>query len=276
MNADDTGPFGPLLTTRLRVLTWNVWGRHGAWEARFEAIAATLAALEPDVVTLQEVWDDGVRNQARELGERLGFHSAFAPGLELDGAAVGNAVLARWPIVASLTALLPCGDELDERRTVLRADVAGPRGLLHVFATHLNWRFDHGHLRQAQVRALAAVVAESPARDAPPILGGDLNAEPDADEIRMLTGRAAVAHPGLVFHDAWAVAGDGTAGFTWSNRNPHAAPALEPNRRIDYVLVGWPRAGGAGHVLGCHVVATLPVAGVQPSDHYGVLAELRY
>ena len=104
---------------------------------------------------------------------------------------------------------------------------------------------------------------------------GDLNADPIADEIRMLTGRAAVPVPRLVFFDAWEVAGDGP-GYTWSNANPFAARDLEPERRIDYVLVGWPKERGAGHVVAATVEGVDPVGGVHPSDHYAVMAELRY
>ena len=126
------------------------------------------------------------------------------------------------------------------------------------------------------MRAICGFVAAAPARTYPPILCGDLNAAPDSDEIRMLTGRAAVPVEKLVFHDAWEVAGDaGDPGFTWSNDNPFAALDLEPSRRIDYVLVGWPKAGGRGHVAACEVVGTDAVGGVVPSDHYGVLATLR-
>ena len=50
---------------------------------------------------------------------------------------------------------------------------------------------------------------------------------------------------------------------------------LEPDRRIDYVLVGWPKAGGRGQVLDVEVVGVEAVDGMVPSDHYGVLATLR-
>jgi endonuclease/exonuclease/phosphatase family metal-dependent hydrolase len=145
-----------------------------------------------------------------------------------------------------------------------------------VFCTHLNWRFDHSHIRQQQVRDICAFVADSPARTYPPVLCGDLNAVPTSDEVRMLTGEAAVPNPPLVFHDAWNVAGDGGPGLTWSNENPHAARDLEPDRRLDYVLPGWPKEGGRGHVVACEVVAIDPIDGMVPSDHYGVLATLRY
>ena len=37
-----------------------------------------------------------------------------------------------------------------------------------------------------------------------------------------------------------------STGATWTNANPYARLDLEPDRRIDYVLVGWPKAAGAG------------------------------
>ena len=274
--SETTGAYGQLVETRLRVLTWNLWWRFGPWEARQPAIEATIRALDPDVVALQEVWDDGETNQAAHLAAALGgYHHVYAAWLERDGVRFGNAVLSRWPITTSEWRPLPAPPEAEELRTVLRADVDGPRGPIQVFCTHLNWRFDHSAVRQDQVRAIARFVKESPARTYPPILCGDFNAPPDADEIRMLTGRSAVPEEKLVFHDAWEVAGAGP-GDTWSNDNPYAALDLEVSRRIDYVFAGWPKAGGLGHVTACLVEGLRPVDGVVPSDHHAVLAELRY
>lgn len=273
---DAVGGFGPLLQTQLRVLTWNLWWRFGPWEARLPAIAATLARIDADVIALQEVWQDGERNQAAELAAGLGFEHVFGSRLDLgDGLRFGNAVLSRWPISGHEVLALPAPADKEEFRTCVRADVDGPRGPLQVFSTHLNWRFDQSDVRQDQVRAITAFVRDSPPRTFPPILCGDFNAPPDADEIRMLTGKAAVPSPPLVFHDTFEVAGTGP-GVTWSNANPFAALDLEPDRRIDYVFVGWPKAGGAGQPRAAAVVGSEPVGGVHPSDHLAVLAELRY
>ena len=143
-----------------------------------------------------------------------------------------------------------------------------------MFSTHLNWRFDQSDVRQEQVRAICRFIAEARpegGRGFPPILCGDFNADPDSDEMRMLTGKAAPPEPRLVFHDAWDVAGQASpsssTGATWTNANPYARLDLEPDRRIDYVLVGWPKAGGAGHVTRCRVEGLEPVDGVVPSDH---------
>jgi endonuclease/exonuclease/phosphatase family metal-dependent hydrolase len=265
-----------LIETRLRVATWNVWWRFGPWEERQIAIAETLRRLDADVIALQEVWDtaDGA-GQPAALAGALGYHHVFAAGLDASDAQFGNAVLSRWPIAAHATRHLPSTPTTEEFRVVLKAEIDGPRGRLETYTTHLNWRYDESHVRQAQVRTLCEFVAESNGRAYPPILCGDFNAEPISDEIRMLTGRAAVPVPRLVFIDAWDVGGEGP-GYTWCNDNPFAAHDLEANRRIDYVLVGWRKARGAGHVVDARLAAVDPVDGVYPSDHYAVVAELRY
>jgi endonuclease/exonuclease/phosphatase family metal-dependent hydrolase len=268
--------FGPLIESRLHVLTWNLWGRGGPWARRLEAIARTLAASGADLVALQEVWEAEGRNQAAELSAALGFHHVYAARFTIDRVTIGNAVLSRWPIVDVESRPLPAPPELEELRTVVRAVVDGPRGRLRLFTTHLNWRFEQSAVRQEQVRTIARFVAEASEEEGhPPILAGDLNAVPDANEIRMLTGRAAPPVPSLVFHDAWEAAGNVGPGFTWTNANRWAARDLEPDRRIDYVLVGWPGSGGAGHVTACRLVGQ-PIDGLDPSDHLGVLATVRY
>jgi len=268
--------FGPLIESRLRVLTWNLWGRGGPWAERLSGITSALVAARPDVVTLQEVWaEEGSRNQADVLAAALGFETVWARRYAIDGVAVGNAILSRWPVAGSEIRPLPAPPRLDELRNVVRAMVDGPRGRFAVYTTHLNWRFDQSDVRQDQVRFVARFVADTREDGYPPIVTGDFNAVPDSDEIRMLTGRTTVVVPGLVFHDAWEAAGDGGAGLTWTNANPWARQDLEPDRRIDYVFVGWPERGGAGHLTSCRLVGQ-PVDGVFPSDHLGVLAELRY
>ena len=268
-------PFGSPVTSTVRVVTWNLWWRFGPWEDRLGAIVETLRRVDPDVVCLQEVWSLEGRSSASEIADALGHDRVEAVGVDLDGVGFANAVTSRWPIAGHERRSLPSPPDLDEFRLVLRADVDGPRGPLQVFATHLHWRADHSAIRQEQVREICRFVAGSPERTFPPVLAGDFNAEPDSDEIRMLVGKAAVPEPPLVFWDAWTVGGTGT-GHTWSNANPWARDWFEPDRRIDYVLTGFPKAGGRGHCVEAALVGTDPVDGVVPSDHYGVRADLRY
>ena len=138
---EHTSPYGPLVETRLRVLSWNLWGQFGPWRARQPAIAETIRALDPDIACLQEVWASDEASQAVELAGIHGVHHAYA--FRDDGPVHwGNAILSRWPIARSEWRPLPTADEPDELRTVLFAEIEGPRGPIQVFCTHLNWRFD--------------------------------------------------------------------------------------------------------------------------------------
>jgi len=85
------------------------------------------------------------------------------------------------------------------------------------------------------------------------------------------TGNAA----GACFQDAWRVAGDGGPGFTWDNRNRFDAYMFEPNRRIDYILVGLADGNGRGWIESARLVMTEARGDVFPSDHFGLLAEIR-
>ncbi len=156
------------------------------------------------------------------------------------------------------------------------AEIAGPRGIIQLFLVMLDYPLHASGVRQHQVRELAEFVSEAASRRHPIIICGDFNAAPDSDELRMLTGRSEPPAPGMVFYDAWEVAGDGGPGFTWSNENPLAAVSLLPDRRFDYVLSAWPRRGGAGHPTRCELLGVRPRKEAQLSDHYGVAADFRY
>ncbi len=265
---------GPL-ETRLSVLTWNLWWQFGPWQNRAVAIEATLAAADADVVALQEVWGDADENYAAVLAEKLGLHHFHADCMTMNGVGFGNAILSRWPIIETKGITLSGAKETGETRNALYARIDGPRGSIDAFCTHLNWRYEQSHIRQVQVREVADFVQANAAGKMPPILCGDFNAEPMSEEIRMLTGLTTAAAKGLVFHDAWAVAGRG-AGLTWDNRNPFVAAEFEPDRRIDYIFAGHPKARGRGHVTDVEIVGDAPVEGVWPSDHFGVMAKVRY
>jgi endonuclease/exonuclease/phosphatase family metal-dependent hydrolase len=269
-----------VVDSTMRVVTWNLWWRFGPWEARQPAILETLRRLDPDVVCLQETWETrSGESQPRALADALGYRHVYAAGLGLDMAeeSMGNAILSRWPIAGARGAALPAPEGLDELRSILRAEIDGPRGAFEVFSTHLNWRLDQSHVRQQQVSAICEFIAGSrEARSFPPILCGDFNAEADAAEIRLLTGHAAVPTPKLVFLDAWRTAGGGGPGWTWSRLNPFTATAPEPDRRIDYVFVGYPGDEARGEILSARVEGIEPQGGVQPSDHYAVCADIRY
>jgi len=238
-----TTPYGPLIETRMRVVTWNLWWRLGNWNSRAGPIVRTLGDLDPDLVCLQEVWQEGDRNQGR-LACRAPGNAARLRGRSYRGwDDQGVAVLSRWPLAEV------------ERRAIPRRSAD----------------------RKQQVRALVEFLAE-PKRQPPiTVLCGDFNAAPGSDEIRLLTGLRPPAVAGWTFLDAWETAGDDSPGYTMVKTNPNSAPLLLPNLRWDDIFVRWPSApGGIGPPLHAEVAGTDATDGVVPSDHYAVCADLRY
>ena len=272
-----TTPYGALVETRIRVVTWNLWWRLGDWKARADAIAETLKDLQPDLVCLQEVWQEGDLNQAVLLARHLGMAHAFVLDRQEGEIDQGVALLCRWPLAEIETKPLPVPAGVEHPNMAIRAVVEGPRGPLLAVTTHLTPYPTRSEYREQQVRALVEFVAERQRKPPICILCGDFNAPPDSDEVRLLTGRRAPVVAGHVFLDAWETAGDSTPGYTMDKRNPNSAPLLLPDLRWDYVFASWPSGrGGVGHPVRAAVIGTEEKSGVVPSDHYGVLAELRY
>jgi endonuclease/exonuclease/phosphatase family metal-dependent hydrolase len=261
-------------------MSWNLWWRYGPWEQRQQAIAATLAEVQPDLCGFQEVWGGPGETLAIDLAGRLGMHWCWAEAGKVrddDGTElfIGNAILSRWPIAAQAAGALPVTAS-DENRVAVHARIDAPGGALPMFTTHLTWGLGRSALRVAQVRALARFVEEHSAGCAyPPVVTGDFNAEPGSDELRLLGGLLAdPAVPGLVLLDSWRYAEPGDPGFTWDLRNPYQDDSVIPDSRIDYILVGLPWQG-RGRVESVRLAGTGPVDGVWPSDHFAVVADLR-
>jgi endonuclease/exonuclease/phosphatase family metal-dependent hydrolase len=263
----------------IRVATLNIWNRFGPWEQRLPAIRAGVGALAPDLLGLQEVVrldaadGDGL-DQAAAIAQGFGYHVAYSRAH--DERWFGNAALSRWPIGRSHALELPRGGT-EERRTLLFAEAESPFGAIPFFVTHLNWKFEDGHVRAAQVREIVqAIEALQRADGFPAILVGDMNAEPDSDEMRYLRGLTTLGGDRRVyFQDAFALAGDGSDGATYARRNPFAAPLREPDRRIDYVLIRGRDERHRGEPLDAALCFDQPVDGTFPSDHFGVVANLR-
>jgi endonuclease/exonuclease/phosphatase family metal-dependent hydrolase len=268
----------------IRVATWNLWWQFGCWAERATAIRAVLRQARPDVCGLQEVWAEGGENQARSLADELGMEWEWAASPDPErwrarkpgcSAEVGNAILSRWPIHDVAHVPLPRGGSDDRSRTALACLIDSPHGRLPVVTTQLTAAPWDSAARCHQVRTLAEAVAARARVDFPPIVLGDLNAEPDSDEVRLLCGhKTAPAVPGLVLIDAWRYASEAAIPWTWDRANPHVLATMEPSSRIDYVLVGIPDRSGRGQIRAARRIGAEPMAGIWPSDHAGVLAEL--
>jgi endonuclease/exonuclease/phosphatase family metal-dependent hydrolase len=277
---------------KLRVATLNIWNKAGPWAERLPLIRKQLTELAPDVLGLQEVLRlipnekappvPAVDNdQATEIADGLGYNVAYGIAADYSGGLkFGNAILTRHEILETATFPLP-GADSGETRSLLYALLDTPWGRLPVFVTHLNWKLHHGSVRVKQaayaaerIFALAPVEADL----LPPILMGDFNAGPSADEIRYLRGEHAIDGRSIYFADAWDYAELAGAGYTYARNNAYALKNGEPNRRIDYIFVRGPDKRMRGEPSNVRLAFTETIAGkegpVWASDHYGVTCEL--
>jgi len=270
----------------IRVVTLNLWGDQPPLDRRLALAIEGLRALAPEVIGLQEVRQVGglVPNTAETIAAALGMECYFCVATPWGGGEEGLAILSRHPIRARMMKELPHATA-EERRIVVGATIETPAGELSAFTTHLTYRLADGQKREDQLVAAEALVAETPS-ELPKILMGDLNATPDSDEIRWLSGLRSIhgtghghGHPRRVFYqDAYAAAHPGEPGITWARRNGHTAPLhwLTLDRRIDYIFVGAVRRDGRGRVRDCRVVLDTPDEdGCHASDHFALMADIQ-
>ena len=262
----------------LRVLTLNIWARSGPYETRERLLREGIRDLAPDLIALQEVdvAPDG-RSQAHELFGPLGYEIDYERRDCENCGDPGIAVASRHPIEGRRVLELGHGGVALAVRIGLEPDP-----VWFCCALPLSWWPDREIEREDEVVALDQALAEI-ARDdlMPPILAGDFDATPDAASIRFLTGLQSLHGRSTYWADAFALAGDGTPGYTWSSDNPYCAPFAEAvfsqpvhHRRIDYVMVGSPFRWKARVVARSARVVLTGNAQEAPSDHYGVVADL--
>ena len=277
----------------LRLATLNIWHTTEPWAKRLRLIRREVERLRPAVLGLQEV----VRRtpegqpprgpedcQAMQIADGLGYAVAYGAATHYGGGRdarwYGNAVLSSMPIRQEQVFRLP-GEHTGESRCLLYALIDTPFGDLPVFVTHLNWRLNHGAVRLEQVRFIVSRIEELAPLGGPmlpPVLLGDLNAEPDSDEIRFLRGLAVVDAKSTYFADAWTYGGDGSRGATFDPVNDYARRTRHYPRRIDYVLVRGPDRFLRGEPLHTELAFTTPETHdgtrIWPSDHFGVVTDV--
>ena len=243
---------------RLHVATLNILNLADRWAERLPLILVDMAALQPDLLGLQECVY--VMQQDRLIaaaGEgRYGVVRGWAGRPEY-----GNSLLVREPLAAGNEARL----DLGLNRAAHRAVVALPGGAsVLVVVTHLHHLGPDEALRDEQARQLLEWLATAPPTDAQ-IVMGDFNAglaEPTV--ARMLAAD---------FRSAYAEANGQDPAVTWPSGLQ--APAMDTDcspQCLDYI---WVR--GAVRVVSARLAFDRPAVDdptLYPSDHLGIAAHL--
>ena len=156
----------------VRIVTYNIHRCRGLdRRTKPQRIIDVLAAIEPDIVALQEVIGPGAATMghAEEIGAGLGMGWVMAPARELRQHQFGNVVLSRYPIREHSQHDLSW--KTCEPRNSQRVGIDLGPGILQVFNVHLGTALLE---RRDQAVRLAAWVHDK--RIAPPkIVLGDFN-----------------------------------------------------------------------------------------------------
>ncbi|MFG6146827.1 endonuclease/exonuclease/phosphatase family protein [Halobacillus sp. B23F22_1] len=244
----------------VRVMTYNIQAGMGA-DGQYDPdhIADVIKESQAEVVALQEVdvhW--GARSQFENvvdrLADQLDMNYTFAPiydnpPLEENGPRqqFGVAIMSKYPILK----------ETNQEITRLSTQDASPEptltpgfaeaiinvqgSLIPFYSTHLDYRGDP-YIREMQVDDMLQIFEEQPGSK---VLMGDMNASPEANELRPLLEK---------FTDAWNTVNT-TPGYTY--------PSVSPNNRIDHIY-----ASEDIEVLDAHLIQS------EASDHLPVIADL--
>ncbi|NLI76477.1 MAG: hypothetical protein GX442_08550 [Candidatus Riflebacteria bacterium] len=182
---------------RIRVATYNIAHARGNKRGgineignlrNLDGIAALLKAEKVDIVGCTEISGVDFRSvlcdQPRFLAGRLGFKSVYGENfrIALVGAAQGNAIISRFPILSHKNHKLYRLSEKEEQRGCLEALIdLGQGRKVRVFVAHLSLK------AQESGRQVQQILEMVKRRTEPCLLMGDLNSMPASSNISAIT-----------------------------------------------------------------------------------------
>ena len=266
----------PAAAAPLRIMTFNLRldvasDGPNAWPYRRDWVASLIRFHEPDAIGVQEA----LAHMLTDLDVRLPGLARIGVG-RADGRAGGefSAILyrtSRLELLDSGTFWLSPTPEVPGSKgwdaAITRVATWGRfrdrlTGCTHV---HLNTHFDHiGEQARQESARLIRLRLDAIAHGQPTIVTGDLNSDPQSVAYRVFT-RDTMPGASLPLRDAFVTSTSGHYGptSTWT-----AFKAIEPGRRIDYVMVS------AGIPVLTHGILPDSWDGRFPSDHLPVVASL--
>lgn len=229
----------PQESNTCRIMSYNIRNAKGLDnKTDYPRIATIIESLSPDIAVLQEI--DSVTERSnkvdvlKELAELTAMHRIYVPSITYQGGKYGIGILSKKRPLSWKNIPLP-GRE--EPRTLLMAEFDN----FIIFATHLSLNAED---RLTSVN----IINEQAAQYKKPVfLAGDLNAKPESDEIKSLSG-------------SWKII---------SNIKNPTYPADKPSSTIDYIA-GYTANGETYSVYQSRVIDE-PVA----SDHRPLFADVR-
>lgn len=236
--------FASTYPRHLVVMSFNIEG-HATLvkgQTHIESIAEVIRKYNPDIVGINEAhrgtWQVRFGDHVNDLARLTKMTALFGRSYTFAGGHFGNAILTRGQVVKSEVHDLP---GTGEPRSLLEAVVKINGGTIEFYVTHTSaWASLGSAARDGQLKCINAHLR---ATAHPFILTGDLNAPPDAEEMKTFLDRNVLQ-----------IAGD-----------PMTPTHRVMEQRLDYILIdpGWQ-------------VRNARVLDDGPSDHRPIIAELTH
>ena len=268
--------------TSIRIATLNLWNSDHLRIERLHAAAEALVRLDADIIALQEVRshladdqnhssDAATFLQGRTAYEFMAFHPY--PGEPGEGLAF----LSKHPLRVAGAG----SGTIDDCALRVTVDIDGVG--LALTNVHLDWR--SVATRERQIVEIVSALPRESEGDRYEILLGDFNNYPESSVYQFLAGQQTLhGHDTQPWHDLARtraeLAGLAPAATLDFGRNPRwrDAPKLDRPARCDWILFRDTFAAGliAPSLTDAGIFGNdaAPIAGVVPSDHYGVHAAL--
>ena len=243
---------------RLHVATFNILNLADRWPERLPLILADMAALQPDLLGLQEVVY--VMQQDRLIGAAGEGRYAALRGWA-GRPEYGNSLLVREPLTGLDIERVDLGLQRSAHRSVV--DLPAGSSVL-VAVTHLHHAVPADAERDQQTATLLDWLADGPRTHAT-IVMGDFNADPAEPAYSRMVAAG--------FRSAYAAANGAEPAVTWPSGLQ--APAMDTDGEpscLDYI---WLR--GAARAVDARLVFDRPAADdptLYASDHFGVAAHV--
>ncbi|GGZ12720.1 metallophosphoesterase [Echinicola pacifica] len=198
------------------IISYNI--HHGAdlnGKSRLGEMAEFISSQKAQLVGLQEVDSvclrSGMVDQLQQIAKHTDMHYAFARHFAYDGGAYGLGILSSYPL------------ENIKNDRILSIRANGEKSTLALLSAEITLstgkkvRFATVHLALDQPTRIVQIqqIIELLGDDLPLILTGDLNTEPDTEEIKLLETKYLLTH----------------------SKDQFTFPVHSPTKKIDFILL---------------------------------------
>ena len=256
------------------IVTINILVDLSHWKARRNLLAEGLAALEPDLIALQEV--SLPENPANWLAHELGMENCYlSPKTGFEATREGIAILSNHPIKARATL------DLEGQQRVAQYVQLDLEGQPLILAnSHLYWQPGNSAQRLKHAGQIIRWLQDLP-YDMPVIICGDFNGTPETTAVAMMRQHYRSAYEIIHSREPVYTCPTPLPRSTWSTlrtllgfflllRPQHLQ--IDWRGTLDYIFVN-----NKINVIDCRIVLDQPSPinpRIYPSDHFGIFANV--